>query len=97
MMAEENTFFFTSDSFNIVLAAGVCNSRGSQPIPKQLRRVLSLQKELGLYVPLSDRAELHQPPDRVLVERVLAGRVVETGLHSVAVAQRAATVKHAWR
>lgn len=45
----------------------------------------------------SDGAELHQPSDGVLVQRVLAGRVVEAGLRGVAVAHGAAAVKHAGR
>lgn len=40
-----------------------------------------------------DRAELHQPPDRVFVQGVLAGRVVEG--HSVAVPQWAGAGQHA--
>lgn len=47
--------------------------------------------------PLSDRTELYQSPDRVLMERVLAGRVVEPRLHGVAVPHRAAAGEHAWR
>lgn len=49
-------------------------------------------------VPSSDGAELYQSSDRVLMQRVLAGRVVEAGLHRVAVAQGAAAGKHPrWR
>ena len=46
-------------------------------------------------VGLSDRAELDQAPDRVLVQRVLAGRVVEG--HSVAVRQGAPARQHSRR
>lgn len=45
---------------------------------------------------MSDGAELYQSSDRVLVQRVLAGWVVEASLHGVAVTQGAATGKHAW-
>lgn len=51
----------------------------------------------GFYIPSSDGAELHQTSDRVLMEGVLAGRVVEAGLHGVAVPHGAATGKHTWR
>lgn len=47
--------------------------------------------------PPSDRTELYQSPDGVLVERVLAGRVVEAGLYGVAVPHRAAAGQHTWR
>lgn len=47
--------------------------------------------------PPSDRTELYQSPDRVLVERVLAGWVVEPGLYGVTVPHRAATGEHTWR
>lgn len=50
-----------------------------------------------MFLPLSDGAELYQSSDRVLMQRVLAGWIVEAGLHGVAVTQRAATRKHAWR
>lgn len=47
--------------------------------------------------PLSDGTELDQSSDRVLVERVLAGRVVEPSLYGVAVPHRAAAGEHTWR
>lgn len=47
--------------------------------------------------PPSDRTELNQSSDRILVEGVLAGWVVEPGLYGVAVPHRAAAGEHAWR
>lgn len=53
--------------------------------------------EEGVYIPSSDGAELNQSPDRVLVEWILAGWVVEAGLHGVAVTHGAAAGKHTRR
>lgn len=49
----------------------------------------------GRKQPSSDRAEFHQSSDGVLVQRVLAGRVVEARLHGVAGSQGGAAREHA--
>lgn len=52
---------------------------------------------MGQRSPTSDRAELNQSSDRVLVERVLAGRIVVSRLYGVVVPHWAAAGEHTWR